>query len=277
MQEMAAPGKDHRKPSVVRRLDDLIVAYGAAGLYDGPYACFGQGLHAVGEGEESVACGGGPSGPFAGLLYGYLRRVDPAHLPRSYADRGRVLGEDYSVALDHAGDAPGKDQIPHLLRRRTRLGDNPVLRIIFDSVRCLKQDPARYVLGREGRASELACDEHPHVRFGRQDLPGFLGKAGGDQDLGEDLGDLGREIPIHLTTERYDAPERRLRVRGQRLAVGVRQSVSNGGAAGVGVLDDDDGLGSQVGKVREKGAGGVEIVEVVEGDLPPLQFFYTTQ
>jgi hypothetical protein len=42
MQEMAAPGKDHRKPLAIRRLDDLIVAYGAAGLYDGLYAGFGQ-------------------------------------------------------------------------------------------------------------------------------------------------------------------------------------------------------------------------------------------
>src|SRR5215212_4150782 len=149
MQEMASPGKYHCDPVAVRSFDDLIVAYGAAGLYDGLYAGFGQGFHAVGEGEEGIACGGGSLCPFAGLLHGYPRGIDPAHLARSYSDRGPISGEDYGVALDHAGYAPGEDQVSHLLRRRTRLGDDPVLRVIFDGVRCLEQDPACYVLGRE--------------------------------------------------------------------------------------------------------------------------------
>src|SRR5215211_1758114 len=131
---MAPPGKDHREPVTVRRLDDFIVAYGAAGLYYGLYAGFGQGLHAVGEGEEGVACGGGSIRPFAGLLYGYARGVDAAHLARSYADHGPVSGEDYGVALDHAGYAPGEGQVAHLLRRRTHFGDDFVLRVVLDGV-----------------------------------------------------------------------------------------------------------------------------------------------
>src|ERR671919_2378353 len=65
VKEMAAPGKDHRKPLVVRRLDDLIVAYGAARLYDSFYAGIGQGLHAVGEREEGIARSGGSPCSFA--------------------------------------------------------------------------------------------------------------------------------------------------------------------------------------------------------------------
>ena len=98
------------------------------------YASFGQGLHAVGEGEEGVARGGGSLCPLAGLLYCYPRGVDPAHLARSDTDCGPVLGEDYGVALDHAGYAPGEDQVSHLLRRRMRLGDDPVLRVVLDGV-----------------------------------------------------------------------------------------------------------------------------------------------
>src|SRR5215218_2673218 len=99
MQKMTPPGEDHRESVSICSLDDLIVAHGTAGLYDGLYAGFGQGLHAVGEGEEGVARGGGSLGPFAGLLHGYLRGVDPSHLACSYADRGHVFGEDYGVAL----------------------------------------------------------------------------------------------------------------------------------------------------------------------------------
>src|SRR5215211_7994156 len=120
MQEMAPPGEDHRKAITVRGLHYLIVAYGAAGLYDGLYSGCSQGLHAVGEREEGVARGDGSTCPFSGFLHGYPRGVDPAHLARSYADRGPLLGQDYGVALDHAGHAPSEDQISHLLRRRTR-------------------------------------------------------------------------------------------------------------------------------------------------------------
>src|SRR5829696_1158762 len=134
VKEMAAPGKDHRKSLAVRRLDDLIVAHGAAGLYDGLYAGFGQGLHAVGEREEGVARGSGSLCSFVGFPHGYARGVDPAHLARSYTDRGPVLGEDYGVALHHAGYAPGEDQVSPLLRRRMCVGHDPVLRVVLHSV-----------------------------------------------------------------------------------------------------------------------------------------------
>src|SRR5215211_9054584 len=116
MQKVAPPGKYHRNAITVRRLHDFVVAYGAAGLYDGLYSGSGQGLYAVGEGEEGVASGDGSTCPFSGFLHGYRRGVDPAHLACSYSDRGPVSGEDYGVALDHSGYAPGEDQVAHLLR-----------------------------------------------------------------------------------------------------------------------------------------------------------------
>src|SRR3712207_2445239 len=131
---MAPSGEDHREPVAARRCDDLGVAYGAARLYDGRDPGFGQGLDAVGEGEEGVARGGGSPCSCAGFLYGYFRRVNPAHLAGSYADRGPVPGEDYGVALDHACYAPGEDQISHLLGRRARFGNDLVLRVVLDGV-----------------------------------------------------------------------------------------------------------------------------------------------
>src|SRR5215208_8048189 len=124
---------------------------------------------------------------------------------------------------------------------------------------------------------QRACYEHSHVRLCGEDLPGLLGKAGCNQYLREQAGDLGRKISIYLATEGHDTPERRLWVRGQRLAVRVHQGVSDRGATGVGVLDDNGGRGSEIAQVGEEGAGGVEVVDVVEGDLSSLQFFHTTQ
>src|SRR5215213_9547589 len=119
---MTPSGKDHREPVTVRSFDNFVVAYGAAWLNAGR------------EGEEGVARGGGALCSFAGFLYGYLRRVDPAHLAGSYADRGSFSGQDYGVALDHTGYAPGADQVSHLHGRRMRFGDDFVLRVVLYGV-----------------------------------------------------------------------------------------------------------------------------------------------
>src|ERR687893_536569 len=129
VKEVAPSGKDHRQSVAVRSFDDLFVAHGAARLYDGLDTGVGQGLHAVGEGEEGVARGGGSFCSFAGLLHGYLRGIDPTHLTCSYTDRGPVSGENYCVALDHACYAPGENKVSHLLRRRTPFVDDFVLRV----------------------------------------------------------------------------------------------------------------------------------------------------
>src|SRR5215212_10418952 len=144
---MTPSGKDHREPVTVRSFDNFVVAYGAAWLNDGRDPGFGERFYAVGEGEEGVARGGGALCPFAGFLYGYLRRVDPAHLARSYADRGPFSSQDYGVALDHTGYAPGEDKIFPLLRRRMCFGDDFVLRVVLDVVCCFGPDPAGHVLG----------------------------------------------------------------------------------------------------------------------------------
>ena len=170
MQEMTPSGEDHRKPLAVRGFDDLVVAHGAAGLDDGGYAGFGQRLHAVGEGEEGVAGGDGPSRPLGGLLYRYLGGVDPAHLASPDTHRGPFPGEDYGVALYDTGHAPGEEEVFHLLLRRPRFGDHPVIGVVLDGVRVLEQDAARYLFWSRERADEV-CDENSYVRFWERGLP----------------------------------------------------------------------------------------------------------
>src|ERR687890_1980300 len=130
-------------------------------------------------------------GLLARLLYRYLRGVDPAHLACPHPDRGPVPGEDDRVALDHAGDAPGEEEIPHLLQRRMFFCDHPVAGIVLDGVCILEQYAARYLLGREEGLDERAGDEHPDVGPGGEYLPRLLGEAGGDQYLREHFGYLG--------------------------------------------------------------------------------------
>ena len=43
------------------------------------------------------------------------------------------------------------------------------------------------------------------------------------------------------------------------------------------MLHDDGGVDVEDGQVGQKRAGGVKIVEVVEGDLTPLQLLHTTE
>src|SRR5687768_245372 len=112
---MSVSGEDHREAVAVGGLYDFVVADGASGLDDRAYSGVGQSLHTVGEREEGIAGSDGPVRLLAGLLYGYLRGVDPAHPARSDPDRGPVPGQDYRVTLDHAGHAPDEEQVIHLL------------------------------------------------------------------------------------------------------------------------------------------------------------------
>src|ERR671921_888840 len=76
---------------------------------------------------------------------------------------GPVPGEDYGVALYHAGDAPGEEEIPHLLQRRMFFCDHLVAGIVLEGVCILEQYAARYLLGREEGLDERTGDEHPDV------------------------------------------------------------------------------------------------------------------
>src|SRR3712207_9203962 len=98
VQEVAPSRKDHRHPERVRGFDDLLVAFGAAGLYDGLDASFCQRLHTVGEGEERVASRYRAPRPLASLLDSELGGVHPATLAAPDTDRGPLPGEHDRVA-----------------------------------------------------------------------------------------------------------------------------------------------------------------------------------
>src|ERR1700677_2700728 len=86
MPKMSHPGEDHRQSEAIGSFDDLLVTHRATRLNDGGGANFGDFLDAVGEREEGV---GGCDRAFQRQLRlhrSQLAGIDPAHLPRAYAD-----------------------------------------------------------------------------------------------------------------------------------------------------------------------------------------------
>ena len=81
-----------------------------------------------------------------------------------------------------------------------------------------------------------------------------------DELLGDELGELARERAV----DRDDAAERRRRVGGQRLAVGLLGRRREGAAARVAVLDDHAGRHREL---LHEPRRGVEVEQVVEREL----------
>src|SRR5918998_531965 len=133
VQKVTPLGHNHRHPVPVRRLYDLAISPGAAGLYDGLYTNLGQGFEAVGEREEGVARRDRPLRPLTRLFDRELRRLDPTSLARPDTDRGPAFGQHDGVALDVFGDPPGEEEIAKFLRRGVRSRHKLILRVIFDA------------------------------------------------------------------------------------------------------------------------------------------------
>jgi hypothetical protein len=99
-------------------------------------------------------------------------------------------------------------------------------------------------------------------------LAGLGGETGSGYGLDKELGDLGCGRAVYLAVDGDDSAIGRDRVAGQSLQVGFEDRGAGGRAAGVGVLDDDDGgrveLGGQL-------PAGVQIDDVVEAEFLALQ------
>ena len=85
------------------------------------------------------------------------------------------------------------------------------------------------------------------------------------------LGELGLErfggLRVERAVERQDPAESRHRIGLERLRVGFRERVGDGGAAGVGVLDDDAG---RIGEALDALPCRVRVGDVVVGELLAL-------
>ncbi len=193
--------------------------------------------------------------------------VDPAHLARADADRGAALHIDDGVRLHVLGDGEGEDEVGGLGRRRRASGDDfQVAGAGSGGVARLHQQAARERAERDAarrRVRQAAGHQQAQVFLLRDDPPRRLVGVGGDDHLGEDLGDARRRGRVEGAVQRDDAAEGAHRIAGERTGVGGGEVARQGHAAGIGVLDDGDGgrlfrreLGHQL-------VGRVGVVQIV--------------
>ena len=217
----------------------------------------------------------GQSFGFSGLARtdgGDTGRVAAVHLAGADAGGLAVLRIDDGVRLHVFGHGEGEQHVLDLLRRRLAAGDD--LQVgggDAAAVARLDQEAAGH------RAIDLAgCQrirkpigqQQAQVLLGGEDSLGLLVGAGGDDHLGEDVGDQPGVGPGQAPVDGDDAAEGRDRVALQRPGIGRRQIAAHGDAAGVGVFDDDAGRGLELG---DQLIGGVGVGDIVVAQLLALQ------
>ncbi len=207
-----------------------------------------------------------------GLDGGDACGVDPAHLSRTDADGGVVLGIDDGVGLDELGHAPGEQQVAHFVGRRLALAHHlDVTR--EQQVGILHQQPAvdaLVVQPRTGLCRPLAAFKQADVLLRRADVDGGLRHLRGDDDLDElPLDDRLRGGAVELAVKSDDAAEGGFGVGFVGTLIGVQQGRAVGHAARVGVLDDDaGGRGVELLHAFQRGVG---VADVVVRELLALQ------
>ena len=173
------------------------------------------------------------------------------------------------------GHLEGEAQVGELGRRRRSLGDDLQLeRIDRAVVARLREKPARQHLDGEAgrvRVRQSARDQQAQVLFRRHDGDRFLARRRRNDDLGEDLGDLGRGCGVEGAVQRDDAAEGAERVAAERLVPGFDKRGGGRHSARVGVLDDGDGGTCCRRELGDELECCVGIVEVVVRQLLALE------
>ena len=108
--------EDHRQPEPVGGGDDVRIAHRAARLNDRDSPCFGNGLKAVREWEESVGRRDRSGQRQHGLLRTEPGRVHPTHLARADTDCLSIAGVHDRVRLNVFAYTPGEQERALLLR-----------------------------------------------------------------------------------------------------------------------------------------------------------------
>ena len=211
MPEVPRAGEHHGEAGGVRGLDDLVVAHRAAGLDHRRGAGLGGSEEAVGEREEGV--GGHHRAPGQRLRlarrFGGVRRLEggdagavhPAHLAGADAHRGAVPGVDDGVGLHVLGHLEGELEVGQLAcgvgARVVTTFSSHVLH--HGVVARLHEEAAgqraeRQPLG--ARIGQAAGGEKAQALLLGEDRLGLGRRVGGDDDLGEDGGDLARGLRV---------------------------------------------------------------------------------
>jgi hypothetical protein len=164
-------------------------------------------------------------------------------------------------------DDPGELEAVHLIGRRLTLGHDLPAGVAGDAVGLLRQDAtrgaAKFEIGKDCSGRHEA-----EVLLLREDRSRFVAERGGDDHLEEHVGDpLGRGA-VELAVRADDPAECRDGIGVDRGAQRVDERVASCDAAGVRVFDDRD---CRLAKRVRDADGGVEVEQVVVGELFPLQ------
>jgi hypothetical protein len=133
------------------------------------------------------------------------------------------------------------------------------------SASCSSRPPETCLTTGRGGRSDL---DEAEVLFGGEALAGFGVKAGAAMASTKSLA-ISAAARVDLAIDADDAAEGRDGIGGEGFLIGLEDGCAGGRAAGVGVLDDDDGWARR--KLLRQLPAGVEVDEVVEAEFLALE------
>ncbi len=283
MQEVAAAGEDHGDFGGIAGGDAIGVFFGTTGLDNVPDAEGGGGFDVVGEGEKGVGNqdgfgedGGGieakAGNVFTGFFDGeFAHGVDAVRLAGAHAEDGVATGSGLPCQQDCIGFEVLADADAEVGRGAQGIGNSgfcdevPGFRRV--QVGLLGEgaavDGTGKAAGEGGGQGVVEGDKTDVLRFGLEKFEGVGLKGGGDESLDEAAFEDLRSGEVHGAGDGDDGTKG-----GDHVAFpsgGERggEGFTGGGAAGVGVFNDDSGGG---GKQFAGGfEGGIAIDIVVIG------------
>ena len=171
------------------------------------------------------------------------------------------------------GDGPGEQAVlEFLFGRRALCHDLERVAAHLAIVAALHQHAACDALdlkARTRRIGQVAGQQQAEILLLREDGLGRVIGVGRGDDFGEDAADRFGGGAVERAVDRDDAAKGRDAVAGERGLIGFDQRVAGGDAAGIGVLDDDDGRRA-VAKFADQLQRGVGVVVIIVGEFLAL-------
>ena len=156
MQEVTPAGEDHRHPPLVRRLDDLFVAFEPPGCMTAVMPASARASTPSAKGKKASLAATAPRALspafFTAISEESTRLIWPAPIPTVAPSLARTM----ALLLTTRATRQAKRRSAICCGEGLLLGDDPVLRVVLDGVRVLEQESAGYVLGRERGTNEQA-------------------------------------------------------------------------------------------------------------------------
>src|SRR2546423_1012859 len=243
MAELTHAGEDHRDVVLVRGLDHFLIADRTTWLHDCRHSSLRRLLDAVAEREECIRSHHRTLGVVAGqsrLMNGEESGVHSRHLAGADSDRRSLPAKDNRVRLDASYRAPGKAEIPPFAFRWLSLGDDAPVSFASTVARgtLLREESTAdaLVIERMIAPSSVAL-EYAKILFAPEDLEGIATELGGNDTFDEETRHRFGRFAVYADIEGDHRTERRDRIAGQSLSVGLERIRARREATGCRVLD----------------------------------------